>query len=260
MHERAGPATRPFLVVQFSDPHIGADWGGGDPVAMLAAAVEAAREVVPHPDAVLVSGDLADHGTDVEYTQVRELLAPLAAPLYVLAGNHDDRARLRRNFGLRGQGDAPVQYAADLGPLRLVVIDSIVPGEEPGELDNGRLEWLAATLADAPNAPTLLALHHPPIETGIPGYAKAGLSAAGRRALADIVAAHRQVRLITAGHLHRLIVAELGGRSVLAIPATYVQGRLEFGVEEVDVSADPAAFAIHTFVDGELVSHVQPVA
>jgi 3',5'-cyclic-AMP phosphodiesterase len=251
--------SRPFLLVQLSDPHIGADWGGGDPVAMLEAAVAAVRAVEPNPDAVLVSGDLADHGTDAEYEQVRQLLAPLGTPLYVLAGNHDDRSALRRHFGVPGTGSEFVQYATELGPLRLVVLDSIRPGEEPGELDADRLAWLAATLAAAPNAPTLLALHHPPLATGIPGYDKAGLPAAERHALADIVEAHPQVRRIVAGHAHRIMSAELGGRSVLAVPATYVQGRLEFGVEEVEISTEPAGFAVHTFVDGELVSHVQPV-
>jgi hypothetical protein len=82
---------RPFLLVQLSDPHVGADWGDGDPVAMLAAAVECVRALEPNPDGVLISGDLADHALDVEYEQVRQLLAPLQAPLSVLPGNHDDR-------------------------------------------------------------------------------------------------------------------------------------------------------------------------
>jgi 3',5'-cyclic-AMP phosphodiesterase len=249
----------PFLLVQLSDPHIGADWGGGDPVAMLVAAVASVRDLVPHPDAVLVSGDLADHAVDVEYEQVRELLAPLDAPLYVVPGNHDDRLALRRHFGVPGADGQPVQYAADLGPLRLVVLDSTRPGEEPGELDADRLGWLAATLAAAPGTPTLLALHHPPLATGIPGFDKFGLPPADRRALGEVVEANPQVRRIVAGHMHRTMSAELGGRSVLAAPSTYVQAELDFGAEEIEVSGDPSGFAVHAFVDGELVSHVQPV-
>jgi 3',5'-cyclic-AMP phosphodiesterase len=250
---------RPFLLVQLSDPHVGADWGGGDSVAMLAAAVASVRDLVPNPDAVLVSGDLADHAADAEYEQVRELLAPLEAPLYVLPGNHDDRLALRRHFGVPGAGQEPVQYAADLGPLRLVVLDSKRPGEERGELDADRLAWLEATLAAAPDVPTLLALHHPPLETGIPGFDEDGLPAADRLALGELVAAHPQVRRIVAGHFHRTSTAELGGRSVLVVPSTYVQARLEFGVEEIQISDEPSRFAVHAVLDGELVSHVQPV-
>jgi 3',5'-cyclic-AMP phosphodiesterase len=215
---------------------------------------------VPTPDAVLVSGDLAEHAADAEYERLRELLAPLQAPLYVLPGNHDDRLALRRHFGLSGAGGEPVQYAADLGPLRLVVLDSTRPGEDEGELDADRLAWLEATLAGAPDTPTLVALHHPPLLTGIPAFDEIGFPAADREALGRVVEGHPQVRRIVAGHVHRAISAELGGRSVLAAPSTYVQARLDFGAAEIELSADdPPGFAVHAWLDGKLVSHVQPV-
>jgi 3',5'-cyclic-AMP phosphodiesterase len=252
--------TRPFVLVQLSDPHLGADWGFGDPAARLAAAVEGVREVAPQPDAVLLTGDVADHAADAEYEQVRELVAPLAAPLYALPGNHDDRLALRGHFDLPGTAAEPVQYAAEVGPLRLVVLDSTRPGEDPGELDAERLAWLDATLAAAPTAPTLVALHHPPLLTGIPAFDAIGLAAADRRALGRVVEAHPQVRRIVGGHVHRAITAELGGRSVLAAPSTYVQARLDFGAGEIELSADdPPGFAVHAWLDGELISHVQPI-
>jgi 3',5'-cyclic-AMP phosphodiesterase len=226
---------------------------------MLAAAVASARGLVPNPNAVLISGDLADHAVDAEYEQVRELLAPLEAPLYVLPGNHDDRLALRRHFGVPGTDGEPVQYAADLGVLRLVVLDSKRAGEDRGELDANRLAWLEATLAAAPRVPTLLALHHPPLETGIPGFDKLGLPPADRRALGKVVEGHPQVRRIVAGHMHRTMSAELGGRSVLAVPSTYVQAQLEFDAEQIRLSADPPGFVVHALLDGELVSYVQPV-
>jgi 3',5'-cyclic-AMP phosphodiesterase len=251
---------RPFLLVQLSDPHVGADWGGGDSVALLASAIASVRALEPNPDAVLISGDLADHAADVEYEQVRELVASLEAPLYVLPGNHDDRGALRRHFEVPGEDGQPVQYAADLGPLRLVVLDSTRPGEDPGELDAERLAWLDETLAAAPGTPTLLALHHAPLAFGIRAYDELNLPAADRRALGKVVEAHPQVRRIVAGHTHRTISAELGGRSVLAVPSTYVQARLDFGAEQVHLSSDPPGFVVHALLDGDLVSHVQPVA
>src|SRR5215207_7904769 len=146
--------SRPsFLLAQLSDPHIGATWAGSESVARFAAAIYSVRAIRPQPDAVLVSGDLADHATDEEYEQVRELLAPLQAPLYVLPGNHDDRHALRRHFGLPGGDGEPVQYSVELGPLRLVVLDTTRPGEDSGALDSERLAWLDSALAATPELP-----------------------------------------------------------------------------------------------------------
>jgi 3',5'-cyclic-AMP phosphodiesterase len=251
--------SHPFLLVQLSDPHIGAEWTDGDPAAGLAAAVDTVRSMRRQPDAVLVSGDLAEHATDAEYEQVRQLLAPLSAPLYVLPGNHDDRRVLRRHFRMPGAGGDPVQYSTDLGPLRLVVLDTTRPGEIPGALDAERLGWLDAELAAAPERATLLAMHHPPLVTGVPAWDDFGLPAADRRALGEVIGRHRQVRRMVAGHVHRTIAAELAGRAVLTVPSTYVQFRLSFGAEEYELAGEPAGFALHAVVDGELISHVQPV-
>jgi 3',5'-cyclic AMP phosphodiesterase CpdA len=250
----------PFLLVQLSDSHIGADWVDADPGARLAAAVQSVLAFEPSPDAVLVTGDLVDHGADAEYEQLRELLAPLDAPTYVLGGNHDDRATLRHQFSLPGAGAEPVCYAVDLGPLRLVVLDSTIPGEDSGALDAERLAWLEGELAAAPAQPTLLALHHPPLLTGIPAWDDIGLDEASRRSLGAVVARHHQVRRIVAGHVHRTITGELAGRPVLTIPSTYVQGRLDFGSHELTLADEPAGFAFHAVLNGDVVSHIQPVA
>ena len=251
--------TRPFLLVQLSDPHIGATWADGDPVARLRAAVESVGRLPDVPDAVLMSGDLADNAADDEYELVRELLAQLGASVYVLPGNHDDRDRLRSHFDLPGASGTPVQYAVDLGPLRLVVLDSTRPGEDRGELDAGRLRWLDAELAGVPDRPTVLALHHPPVSTGIAAWDEIGLPVADRRALAEVLHRHAQVRRIIAGHVHRTMTAELAGRAVLTVPSTYVQTRLSFNSDEIETVAEPPGFAVHALLDGELASHVQPV-
>jgi Icc protein len=251
--------ARPFLLVQLSDPHLGAEWAGGDPAAGLAAVVESVRSMAQQPDAVLVSGDLADHATDAEYAQVRELLAPLRAPLYVLPGNHDDRRALHRHFGVPGGAGEPVQYSVGLGPLRLVVLDTTRPGEDPGALDAERLGWLDAELAAAPEQLTVIAMHHPPLVTGVPEWDDFGLAAADRRALGEVVERHPQVRRLVAGHLHCPINAELAGRAVMTVPSTYVQMRASRGSAELELAAEPRGFALHAVLGGELTSHVQPV-
>jgi 3',5'-cyclic-AMP phosphodiesterase len=205
-------------------------------------------------DALLVTGDLADHGAAAEYETVHGLLAPLGLPLYVLPGNHDDRAALRGCFDVPGEGAAPVQYAVDIGGLRLVVLDTQRPGHDDGELDGGRLAFAEEALAG--DTPTLLAMHHPPATTGVAGWDDVGLAAAGRERLAAAVAGSA-VSGIVAGHLHCTVTARLAGRPVLTIPSTYVQARPVGG--EIEFYAGPSAFAVHRLAGGELASYLVPV-
>jgi 3',5'-cyclic-AMP phosphodiesterase len=102
-------------------------------------------------------------------------------------------------------------------------------------------------------------MHHPPLRTGVAAWDAIGLADTSRQRLGDVIARHRQVRRIVAGHLHRAIVGELAGRSVLTVPSTYVQGRLDFRAREAELAAEPAGFAVHAVLGDEVVSHLQPV-
>ena len=150
-------------------------------------------------------------------------------------------------------------YSVDLGPLRLVVLDSTLPGEDAGALDSKQLEWLEGVLAASPQQPTLIAMHHRPLLTGVPAWDEIGLADASRQLLGELIEGHRQVRRIAAGHVHRTIAGEVAGRSVLTVPSTYVQGRLDFGSRELQLADEPAGFAVHAVLDGEVTSHIQPV-
>jgi hypothetical protein len=107
--------------------------------------------------------------------------------------------------------------------------------------------------------PTLLALHHPPVTTGVPAWDRDGLPAPDQRALAAVLERHPQVQRLVAGHLHRTIAADLAGRAVLTVPSTYVQGRLDLEAQELALVDEPAGFAVHTLSEGRLHSHLQPV-
>lgn len=252
-------SSPPFLVLQLSDLHLGADPGAADPVASLRAAIAAVGALADRPDAVVVSGDLSDDGSERSCELAAELLAELRLPTYVLPGNHDDRATLRKAFGLAGTGDEPIDYSAELGPLRLLALDSTLPGAERGELSEATLRWLDAELGLAPSAPTLLAMHHPPLVTALPPFDEICLTAGERAGLAAVLERHPQVRRVVCGHIHRTIAAELGGRAVLAIPSTHRQARLDFRSGSFALSADPAGFALHAWTGEDLASHVQTV-
>jgi 3',5'-cyclic AMP phosphodiesterase CpdA len=249
-----------FLLLQISDPHIGASWHGSDPDECLLRTVEAILALPDHPDALLVSGDLTDNGAPEEYRRLRELLAPLDLEPHVLPGNHDLRAPLREAFGLPGEGDEPASHAVDLGPLRLICLDSTIPGAEGGALDGGRIEWLDAVLAEKREKPTVVAMHHPPLRTEMPPFEAIGLAPESREALTEVLDRHPQVARVVAGHVHRAIVAELAGRAVVTVPSTYLQAALDLTAPKLTMSPDPPGFAIHALRDGTLATHLQRIA
>ena len=250
--------SKPTLLVQLSDIHIGGSENGKDPIPRMEAVNQAIRSLPNPPDGVLVSGDLTDHGTPQEYEIVGELLGRLELPLHILPGNHDDRGGMRAAFDLPGEGEEPVNYSVDVGELRLVLLDSNVPGRDPGSYDPDRLRWLDEELSSEPERPTLLAVHHTPLTTGIPEWDAINLEARDREALGAVVARHPQLRAIVGGHLHRVAVSALAGCPVLSAPSAYLQVRPNFQRDEV-TWVDPPGFAIHVLRDGNLSSQVESV-
>ncbi len=247
----------PFLLAQLSDPHVNDEEDA--PAGALARAVGAVGALDPAPGAVLVTGDLAEHGRAAEYERVRELLAPLAMPVHLLGGNHDDAEALRAVFPA-GEPGGDYRYAASCGPLRLVVCDTTRPGRDDGHLPPDRLAWLESTLAEDAETPTLVAMHHLPLETGIAAMDALGIAAAERAGLAEVVARHPQIRRIVTGHVHRPVVGELGGCPVVACPSTHAQIALDLtGSDRLALAAEPPAFALHLAREGEIVSHLKPV-
>jgi 3',5'-cyclic-AMP phosphodiesterase len=252
-------SSRPTVIVQLSDPHIGATWADGDPVGGLATAVASIRRLRPGPDALLLTGDLADTLADSEYHLLLASLDGIDAPCYALPGNHDDRDKLRRYFGTPGEPGTPIQYAVQVGALRILMLDSTRPGADAGEFDAGRLAWLEDALSSDPRTPTLLAMHHPPLVTHVPALDALALAAGDRMALADVVRRHPNVMLIIAGHVHRAISGELAGHRVLSAPSTYIGFELDLAAEQIDDVPAPPGYIVHVLRDGELASHVVAV-
>ncbi|WP_457390691.1 phosphodiesterase [Roseateles sp. P5_E1] len=261
----------PYLLVQLSDPHITHPGrlisGRVDTAAALRHAVERVLQIRPRPVAVLVSGDLVDAGHPAEYAQLRELLMPLVdagLPLALLPGNHDARGPLQEAFaGLtrvhRGKpGATAIQYALDLpGPLRLVVLDSLMPGRPEGGFDDARLAQAQALLAERPDMPTLVALHHPPHATGLAAMDAMSLQA-GLASFEALVAAHPQVQRVVCGHLHRMTLGRIAHAAVISAPSTAHQVALDLAPDApLALALEPAGWLIHAWGPGlPLVSHL----
>lgn len=261
----------PYLLVQLSDPHITHPGrllcGRVDTAAALRHAVERVLQIRPRPVAVLISGDLVDAGHPAEYAQLRALLAPLTdagLPLALLPGNHDARDPLQAAFAdLPGvhcgePGAAALQYALDLpGPLRLVVLDSLVPGQPQGGFDDARLDQARALLAERPSMPTVVALHHPPHATGLAAMDAMALQQ-GLDGFEALTAAHPQVLRVVCGHLHRMTLGRVAHAPVVSAPSTAHQIALELApVARLGVALETPGWLIHAWGPGlELVTHL----
>jgi len=245
----------PKLLVQLSDTHIRLPgqlaYRCVDTSACLEQAVAAVLALPQAPSAVVVTGDLTDSGRPAEYSQLRALLMPLGCPIYLLPGNHDDRGELRRAFAdhdyLRQSGDAFVQYAVDLGGLRLVAIDTTVTGAPHGELASAHLAWLETALAPGRTTPTIVAMHHPPFATFIGHMDDVGLQRGGRE-LAAVIERHPQVERIICGHLHRSIQARFAGTMAMTAPSTAHAVAFDLAPDAAsDFMMEPPGFLVHAW-------------
>jgi 3',5'-cyclic AMP phosphodiesterase CpdA len=225
-------------------------------------ALRAVAAFSPKPDAVLITGDLTDAGTQPEYRTLAEMLGRLIdIPVYVIPGNHDRRELVRAELGhLPGVTADPhfVQYVVDDLPVRLVMLDTVAPGFGHGELCAERMAWLEATLAAVPHKPTLIGMHHPPFLCGMDMDRIALQDIPGFTAL---IARHPQVKRIVCGHHHRPITVQVAHAVASIAPSVAHQVELElFGKNGERWNLEPAAFAVHVWLDGTgIVSHTQYV-
>ena len=209
-----------------SDPHITTGPLAGAPAEGLYRALGRVLTLDPQPECVVITGDLVDRGRPEEYRALREVIGRFPLSLHLVAGNHDDPEALLAEFGgTRFVGDAAkMHYAVEHPAFTVISLDSAVPGSAGGRLGASQLEWLDRVLNRRPGTPAIVCLHHPPIAIGIPFLD--GMRLDDGEKLADVVARHRNVARVLAGHVHRPITAAFAG-SILAIaPSTHLQSGL----------------------------------
>ena len=257
-----------MLVAQITDLHLGFDPGNPDELnrQRLDRTVALLREMVPQPDLLLVTGDIADNGDDAEsYQRFKEALAGLPFPFYPAMGNHDSRAAYLEAFPEVPTVDGFLQYAIEDLPVRILVLDTLEVGRHGGGFCEIRAGWLRARLAEAPDRPTLIVLHHPPIATGM-SWMTENPDAAWVQRLRAIVEANPNIVAMVSGHLHRPIVTRWAGTTLAVCPAIAPQVALDLEPMDVDapdgrpmIVADHPWIALHYWNGRELISHFDTV-
>lgn len=256
------PARR--TIVHLSDTHLLAQrrllGGRYDVVAGLRRTLDAVERSVAAPDAIVITGDLTDLGEAGAYRALRQMVEPFAArlhaPLVWVAGNHDERAPLRVGLLDGASTDEPVTAVHDLGGLRLVALDTSVPGWHHGDLEDAQLEWLRGVLAEPAPLGTLLAMHHPPLPSHIPFFDILELRDQSRLARAI---EGSDVRGILAGHLHYSTSGTFAGVPVSVAAATCYTMDLSQPAAAVNGMDAGQAFQLVHVYDETITHAVVPV-
>lgn len=249
-----------MLIAQISDTHIGLPTSlletSGRTSEHLQRAVAHLVAMSPRPDAVVLSGDCVDAGSVEEYERLAKLLEPLPMPVHLAVGNHDDATNLARVFDRHATllDESFLQYEVRHGDLRLLILDTRIPGAPSGHLCERRLAWLDERLAEDTRAPTLVFLHHPPYRSGLPAMDAMGLDSS--EALGEIIGRYSNIERVLSGHIHRPTQFRFHGTVAQTCPSTAHQ--LALGLEpdpRLSVVMEPPACLLHHWNGTDLVTH-----
>jgi len=251
-----------MIIAQLSDTHILA---GSSAHPMAASRAENLRRCIADinargADVVIHTGDSVQHGLAEEYVRLREILAELEAPLFLVPGNRDRREALRAAFAhapYLPKNGSFLHYAVEDFPMRLIGLDSVDAGERKGAFCAERRAWLEAALAQRPHKPTLLFLHHPPFDIASPPYTAGYRNPQDTTDLASVVGRHSQVRKMICGHVHFAHQAAWAGTAAATMPSVAADLRI---AADAATEAAPLYFRHTVSDDGTVVSRIRVVA
>lgn len=243
------------LLAHISDLHL----DGSDRSTQRATQVMDYLRAMPHPvDAVLVTGDIADHGDEAEYEEAAQILA---APFPVLAcpGNHDARAAYRKALLGQGSDDSPINQVHHIAGTAILMCDSTIPGRDEGHLDEATLAWMDSTLAALPrDTPALIAFHQPPVDLHHPLPDAHRLQHPDR--LAALLEAHPLVAAVLTGHAHTAAATTFAARPLIVGPAITWTLRMPWEGDKPADRDQPPGLAFHILDDDHrLTTHYRVV-
>ncbi len=263
-------ANRAVLIAQMTDIHIGfAPDEQSEELNLTRFRATLARLIhgPNRPDMLVLSGDITDHGDSASFATTVKTLADCPFPVLPMVGNHDCRAGLLGGFPHIKPADGGfLHYVVDAGMgLRIICLDTLEEGRHGGAFCEARAEWLAARLAEAPAAPTLIFMHHPPVVAGIDWMDPAPDEPWIVR-LRKVLTGQPQVQAIHCGHLHRPISTRFAGIPLGVTPSVAPLVAMDLSPIDADapdnrelITTEPPTYALHRWDGARLVSHYERV-
>lgn len=252
-----------MLIAQVTDVHLGFE--PNNPAEFnrqrLDQIIEKLCEMAPQPDLLVLSGDLTDRGDTDSYDRLSTIIKSLPFPVSMCLGNHDLRGNFCKTFPEVVVNDGYVQYEQETDDLRILYLDTLEEGRHGGAYCATRAAWLSRELAAKPDRPTLIVMHHPPVDVGLEWMATDAREPWVER-FSNAIAGHKQIIGIICGHVHRSISVVWHGTSVVVCASSAPQTSLDLSPIDADhpdsramIIADPPAYALHRWNGKEMVSH-----
>jgi Icc protein len=215
------------------------------------------------PDAVVITGDIVNCGLPQEYEVARRTLGNLRYPLFIIPGNHDDKAQfleaLHPLCPQLGTDPQNMRYAIDDFPMRLLFVDSSLAGESKGYLTLETLAWLEGQLEQGGGKPTAVFMHHPPVKVG--SAQMDAISCENGDQLLALIDRFPSLVRVFCGHTHRLIFTQYKQAIITTIPGTVHQVPYYHHNPAPFYNLEPAACVMHRLVDNTgLVSYLHPLS
>jgi 3',5'-cyclic AMP phosphodiesterase CpdA len=256
-----------LLIAQITDTHIGFDRDNPDEynMARLKAVLERLATGPNRPDMLLLTGDLTEFGDAASYVRLAEAVDICPIPAWPMVGNHDEREALLAGFPQTPLADGFVQYALEFERFRLLVLDTLDPGRHGGAFCEKRAAWLAGQLADRPDVPTLIAMHHPPFAAGV-DWLDSDMREPWIARFSATVLGHPQVKAVISGHLHRTIHTSWNGIQLTVCSSTAPAVGLDLRPIDPNrpdgramIVDELPGYALHRWDGRQLTSHFEAV-
>jgi 3',5'-cyclic AMP phosphodiesterase CpdA len=259
------PSIDGILVAQVTDLHIGFDRDNPHElnVRRLNLVIDQLNEMRPKPSLLLVTGDLVEWPDDLDaYRHMVSLVGRWQGPVVWAIGNHDSRENFRAVLPkVPADEHGFIQYEMDHGGVRWIVLDTLDEGRHGGMICDKRAAWLKKRLRERKDVPTVIVLHHPPVDTGIDWMSALSCEAWVQR-LEAVVRPARQVVGMVAGHVHRPIATSFAGKPLFVSSSTAPW--LALDLEDIDpkhpdgrplILGDAPAYALHYWNGERLLTH-----
>jgi len=263
-------SSRAVLIAQMTDIHVGFALDEQPEELNLTRFQATYRRLLEGPnipDMLVLSGDITEHGDATSFAKTAELLKDCPFPVVPLVGNHDSRAGLLGAFPQVTPAEGGFLHYVVEAPLglRIICLDTLEVGRHGGAFCEARAAWLAARLSEAPDQPTLIFMHHPPVITGIDWMDPAPDEPWIVR-LREVLTGQAQVLAIHCGHLHRQITTRFAGIPLGVTPS--VAPLVAMDLTPIDqhtpdnrelITTEPPTYALHRWDGHSLVSHYERV-